>query len=124
MAGHCRFSLASLRYEYPEEIVPPGFVGTFVASVMLWWVDPRVMVEGSWTARLATLGAELTPRLYASPRDKMELVAHGALSRFPQLKIAVVENVDERHVQRDDVGLGQDLVERGAGEQEERAHTG
>ena len=28
-----------------------GFVGTFVASVMLWWVDPRVLLEGTWTAR-------------------------------------------------------------------------
>jgi polyferredoxin len=33
-----------------------GFVGTFVASVMLWWVDPRVFVEGSWTARAVVLG--------------------------------------------------------------------
>ena len=30
-------------------------------------------------ADLATLGAALTPRLYASPRDRMELVVHGAL---------------------------------------------
>jgi uncharacterized protein (TIGR04551 family) len=30
-------------------------------------------------ADLATLGAELTPRLYASPRDKVEFVVHGAL---------------------------------------------
>jgi uncharacterized protein (TIGR04551 family) len=30
-------------------------------------------------ADLATLGAELTPRLYASPREKMEIVVHGAL---------------------------------------------
>lgn len=33
-----------------------GFVGTFIASVMLWWVDPLVLVEGSWTARGVTLG--------------------------------------------------------------------
>ena len=33
-----------------------GFVGTFIIAVMLWWVDPMVMVEGSWTARLVTIG--------------------------------------------------------------------
>jgi polyferredoxin len=36
-----------------------GFVGTFVASVMLWWVDPAVVAEGSWTARAAVAGAFL-----------------------------------------------------------------
>src|SRR5256885_3400453 len=30
-------------------------------------------------ADLADLGAELTPRLYAAPRDKTEIVLHGAL---------------------------------------------
>jgi uncharacterized protein (TIGR04551 family) len=30
-------------------------------------------------ADLASLGAELTPRLYAAPRDKVELVVHGSL---------------------------------------------
>lgn len=33
-----------------------GFVGTFVAAVMLWWVDPRVLIEGSWTERAVVLG--------------------------------------------------------------------
>lgn len=33
-----------------------GFVATFVAAVMLWWVDPRVLLDGSWTARAWTLG--------------------------------------------------------------------
>ncbi len=33
-----------------------GFVGTFIASVMLWWVDPMVVIDGSNTARLVTLG--------------------------------------------------------------------
>jgi ferredoxin-type protein NapH len=28
-----------------------GFVATFVAAIMLWWVDPRALVEGSWVAR-------------------------------------------------------------------------
>lgn len=36
-----------------------GFVGTFIGAIMLWWVDPRVMVEGSWTARLAVVGVFL-----------------------------------------------------------------
>ena len=36
-----------------------GFVGTFVASVMLWWVDPRVFVDGSWTARAVVGGTFL-----------------------------------------------------------------
>jgi polyferredoxin len=34
-----------------------GFVGTFVASIMAWWVDPRVLVDGSWTARAVVIGA-------------------------------------------------------------------
>ena len=29
-----------------------GFVATFVGAVMCWWVDPRVMVDGSLTAKL------------------------------------------------------------------------
>ncbi|GJM23050.1 MAG: hypothetical protein DHS20C15_29650 [Planctomycetota bacterium] len=33
-----------------------AFVATFVASVMLWWVDWRVLVEGSWTARAVVVG--------------------------------------------------------------------
>jgi len=33
-----------------------GFVATFVAAIMLWWVDPRVLTEGSPAARLWTLG--------------------------------------------------------------------
>lgn len=33
-----------------------GFVATFVAAIMLWWVDPRVVIEGSLLARGATLG--------------------------------------------------------------------
>lgn len=33
-----------------------GFVATFVAAVMLWWVDPRVVAEGSATARAWTFG--------------------------------------------------------------------
>jgi polyferredoxin len=33
-----------------------GFVATFVGALMLWWVDPRVLIDGSWTARLVTLG--------------------------------------------------------------------
>ncbi|HGY92981.1 MAG TPA: 4Fe-4S dicluster domain-containing protein [Planctomycetes bacterium] len=32
-----------------------GFVATFVAAVMLWWVDPRVLIEGSMKARIITL---------------------------------------------------------------------
>lgn len=33
-----------------------GFVATFVTSIMLWWVDWRVMLEGSWTARAVVFG--------------------------------------------------------------------
>lgn len=33
-----------------------GFVATLVASVMLWWVDPRVVVDGSLRAKLWTGG--------------------------------------------------------------------
>lgn len=36
-----------------------GFVGTFVASVMLWWVDPRVVAEGTWRERALVAGAFL-----------------------------------------------------------------
>lgn len=31
-----------------------AFVATFVGAIMLWWVDPRVMLEGSTTARATT----------------------------------------------------------------------
>jgi polyferredoxin len=34
-------------------------VATFVAAIMLWWVDPRVLLAGSATARLVTLGVFL-----------------------------------------------------------------
>jgi ferredoxin-type protein NapH len=33
-----------------------GFVAVFVGAVMLWWVDPRVMIDGSWKARMITSG--------------------------------------------------------------------
>lgn len=33
-----------------------GFVGTFIAAVMLWWVDPRVMIDGSLAAKAVTAG--------------------------------------------------------------------
>ena len=33
-----------------------GFAATFVAAVMLWWVDPRVMIEGSLKAKLIVAG--------------------------------------------------------------------
>ncbi len=39
-----------------KHLAGAGFVATFVAAVMLWWVDPRVMVDGSMTARLVTAG--------------------------------------------------------------------
>lgn len=32
------------------------FVATFVASVMVWWVDPRVLIDGSISAKTITLG--------------------------------------------------------------------
>jgi len=36
-----------------------GFVATFVAAIMLWWVDPRVLLHGSTSARLVTLAVFL-----------------------------------------------------------------
>ncbi|HZJ71773.1 MAG TPA: 4Fe-4S dicluster domain-containing protein [Planctomycetota bacterium] len=33
-----------------------GFVGTFIAALMSWWVDPRVMLEGSASAKAVVLG--------------------------------------------------------------------
>lgn len=33
-----------------------GFVGTFIASMMLWWVDPAVLVEGSLQAKSIVIG--------------------------------------------------------------------
>ncbi|MCG3133268.1 MAG: hypothetical protein HMLKMBBP_00393 [Planctomycetes bacterium] len=33
-----------------------AFVATFVAAVMCWWVDPRVMIDGSLRAKLWTGG--------------------------------------------------------------------
>jgi polyferredoxin len=33
-----------------------GFVATFVGAVMLWWVDPLVVVEGSVRAKVWTAG--------------------------------------------------------------------
>lgn len=32
-----------------------AFVATFVGAIMLWWVDPRVLVDGSVQARVVTL---------------------------------------------------------------------
>ncbi len=42
-----------------QHLAGAGFVATFIAAVMLWWVDPAVLVHGSWTARLVTLGVFL-----------------------------------------------------------------
>lgn len=36
-----------------------GFVATFVASIMLWWVDPAVLWQGSHGARALTAGVFL-----------------------------------------------------------------
>ena len=33
-----------------------AFVASFVISIMLWWVDWRVVIDGSWTARAVVLG--------------------------------------------------------------------
>ena len=33
-----------------------AFVATFVASIMLWWVDPMVLIEGTWMARSVVVG--------------------------------------------------------------------
>ena len=42
-----------------SHVAGAGFVATFVAAVILWWVDPRVIIDGSWTARVVTLGVFL-----------------------------------------------------------------
>lgn len=39
-----------------HHVLGAAFVATFVGAVMLWWVDPRVVTEGSATARLVTAG--------------------------------------------------------------------
>lgn len=39
-----------------QHLTGAGFVGAFVGAVMLWWVDPRVLVDGSWTARAVVVG--------------------------------------------------------------------
>jgi ferredoxin-type protein NapH len=39
------------RARVAQHLAGGGFVGAFVASVLLWWVDPNVVLEGSWTAR-------------------------------------------------------------------------
>jgi len=46
--GRLRWALAHL--------AGAGFVATFVAAIMLWWVDPRVLLEGSAAARALTAG--------------------------------------------------------------------
>lgn len=33
-----------------------AFVATFVGSIMLWWLDPMVFIDGSWTARIVVIG--------------------------------------------------------------------
>lgn len=33
-----------------------GFVATFIGSIMLWWVDPMVMLDGTWTERGVVAG--------------------------------------------------------------------
>jgi len=37
-----------------NHLLGAAFVATFVGGIMLWWVDPLVMIEGSWTARIIT----------------------------------------------------------------------
>ena len=44
-----------LRWAF-RHLAGAGFVATFIGSIMLWWVDPRVFVDGSWTARLVVAG--------------------------------------------------------------------
>jgi len=38
-----------------NHLLGAAFVFTFVGAIMLWWVDPRVLLEGSITARAITL---------------------------------------------------------------------
>ncbi len=42
--------------KFGAHLAGAGFVGTFVAALMLWWVDPRVLIEGSNTARATVVG--------------------------------------------------------------------
>jgi polyferredoxin len=39
-----------------QHLLGAGFVAAFIGAVMTWWVDPRVLVEGSTKAKLVTLG--------------------------------------------------------------------
>ncbi len=36
-----------------------GFVGTFIAAIMAWWVDWRVLIDGSLTAKAVVVGVWL-----------------------------------------------------------------
>ncbi|HYC77562.1 MAG TPA: 4Fe-4S dicluster domain-containing protein, partial [Planctomycetota bacterium] len=48
------------RRKLGRHLLGAGFVAAFLAALMTWWVDPRVLAEGSATARavvLATFGA-------------------------------------------------------------------
>lgn len=46
----------SRRRKLVAHVLGAGFVATFVGAVMSWWVDPRVLPEGSWAARGVVLG--------------------------------------------------------------------
>ena len=46
----------SRRRRVLQHVLGAGFVATFVGAIMLWWVDPRVLTEGSWTARAIVVG--------------------------------------------------------------------
>src|SRR5690606_30610866 len=41
---------------YASHLAGAGFVATFVAAIMLWWVDPAVLWEGSVAARAVVVG--------------------------------------------------------------------
>lgn len=44
------------RKKIVHHVLGAAFVATFIVAVMAWWVDLRVMWEGSTTARLVTVG--------------------------------------------------------------------
>ncbi len=75
----------------PPEPPKPSTPPTALLDAAIPHDIPRIPVDSfPLGADLAALGAELTPRLYAAPRDKAELVVHGSV----RLRGADLYNLD------------------------------
>ena len=59
IAGTCRFSLQELRYEYPEEIVPPGETAASQLRKLVFEGAPKRFPEGMKPEYLKTIEDEL-----------------------------------------------------------------